>query len=76
MLDIDDMYPSVKLSMINKTIRYFRKKLNKIENQKIETGLEFLTFGMCNILIIFNGKYYKHGRKEDKENKGLAIRGY
>ena len=69
------MYPSIKLSTIKKSMRFFAIKLTAATNKTINLCLELIRFGIRSTLITFDREYYEYKRGK-KEEQGLAICGY
>ena len=70
-----NMYPSIKLSTIKKSVVLFTIKLTAASKKTVNICLDLIRFGMSSTLISFYSKYYEyHGSK--KEGQGLAIGGY
>jgi hypothetical protein len=82
-LDIVNMYPSTKLSLIKQAIRYYAKDLSTTNRNIIERCIEMIAFGMKTTLVRFQDKYYNYkgvvgndmGTATDDDN-GLAIGAY
>ena len=74
-VDAINMYPSIKLSIIKKSVRFFAIKLTATTKKIINLCLELIRFGMSSKLNSFDGEYndYNGGKKEEQ---GLAIGGY
>ena len=74
-VDAINIYPSIKLTTIKNTVRFFAITLTKATKVAINLCPELIRFGMSSNLICFNSEYYEyHGDK--KEEQGLAIGGY
>ena len=70
-----NMYPSIKIAIIRKSVRYFARKITKETKKTISLCLELIHFWMSSTLISFDGEYYEqHGG--EREEQGLAIGGY
>ena len=64
-VDSINMYPSIKLSKIKNSVRFFARKLTAATNKIINLCLDLIPFGMSYTLIYFDGKYYEyHGGKK------------
>ena len=70
-----NMYPSIKLATIKKTVRFFARTLTTATKKNINLCLELIRFGMSSTLICFDGEYYEYHGGE-KAEQGLAIGGY
>eukprot|EP00957_Ditylum_brightwellii_P211192 15365871-Ditylum_brightwellii.AAC.2 len=82
-LNIVNMYPSTRLSLIKKAICFFSQTLTKGEETRIEKCINMIAFGMQTMLIWFQDQYYNYkgvvGGDETKSNEddnGLAIGAY
>ena len=74
-VDAINMHPSIKMSTIKKSVRFFARTLTAATNKTINLFMELIRFGMSSTLISFDGKYYEyHGGKNGKQ--GLAIGRY
>jgi hypothetical protein len=75
--DAVDMYPSIKLDLINKAVKWYTRNLNREDQNKVKTCLELLKFGMNSTILAFKGQYYEYfGNNRDFNNKGLTIGGF
>ena len=54
-----NMYPSINLATIRKTVRYFARKLTRETKKIINLCLDIIHFGISSTLISFNGEYYE-----------------
>ena len=59
-VDATNMYPSVKLSTIKKSVRFFTRKLTAATKKTINLCLELIRFRMSSTLISFDGEYYEY----------------
>ena len=57
-IDVVNMYPSVRISLIKRAVKYFTKDLEREDKLKINDFLKMIEFGMNSTLITFQGKYY------------------
>ena len=74
-VDEINMYASIKLASIRKSVIHFARKLTTETKNTINLYLEIIHFGISSTLISFDNDYYEyHGR--EKEEQGLAIGGY
>lgn len=76
LLDAEDMYPSIKTSMIKRLIKFYWKGMSRIDKNKIKLGIEFIQFEMSKTLLTLDGKCWKCDREEYKKDKKLAIGGH
>ena len=61
-----NMYPSIKLSTIKKSVVLFTIKLTAASKKTVNICLDLIRFGMSSTLICFNGEYYEyHGSKRE-----------
>ena len=74
-VDAINMYPSMKLSTIKKSLRFFAIKHTTATKKTINLCLELIRFGMSSTLTSFDGDYYEYNSGK-KEEQGLAIGGY
>ena len=56
-VDAITMYPSIKLSTIKNSVRFFAIKLNAATKKTINLCLELICFVMSSTLIYFDGEY-------------------
>ena len=65
-VDAINMYPSIKLSTIKKSVRFFAIKLTATTKKTINLCLELIRFGMSSTLTSFGVYYYEYndGTKE------------
>ena len=75
-IEVVNMYPSVRLSLIKRAVKYFTLKCDPETKQSIKLCLKLIEFGMNSTLITFRGKYYEYSGAGDATDKGLAIGGY
>ena len=73
LLDIKDMYPCIKIGMIEKEVKYVSRGLPKYQKMIIETAIKLMKFRRRSMILIFDRKYYELGRMEDKDDKGMEI---
>ena len=59
-IDSVNMYPSIKLTTINRPMRYFTKILTTGTKKTIILSLEIILLGMSSTLISFDGEYYEY----------------
>eukprot|EP00957_Ditylum_brightwellii_P092278 7025784-Ditylum_brightwellii.AAC.1 len=79
-LDIVNMYPLTKLSLIKQAFWYYAQNLSKINRNVIEHCIEMIAFGMKTTLVQFQDKYYNYKgvvrndtEKGSKDDNGLVI---
>ena len=70
-----NMYPSIKLDAINKSVNLFSKRLTSSSKKTIHIFLELIHFGMSSTLIYFDGEYLEYHGGNNKET-WIAIKGY
>ena len=70
------MYPSIRISLIEKAIKFYSNHLPRKTQSKINECIIMIKFGMESCLITFDGKYYKYKGGDAESAKGLAIGGY
>eukprot|EP00957_Ditylum_brightwellii_P032814 2487569-Ditylum_brightwellii.AAC.1 len=80
-LDIDNMYPSIRVKLIQKAMDYCTSNLPISARKAAQKCMEIVKFGMKSMLIRFRDKYYKYNGVTGKDNVsdediGLAIGGY
>ena len=65
-VDAINMYPSIKLSTIKNSVRFFAIKLTATTKKNVNLCLELIRFGMSSTLTSFGGDYYEYndGKKE------------
>ena len=68
------MYPLIKISTIERNVRFFARKLTAENMKTIKLYLELIHSGMSSALITFDVKYYEYQGGE-KEEQRLAIGG-
>ena len=51
--DAEAMYPSIKLKLVIKAVKYFSKDLRKEEKKRIKDCLEMVKFGMTSTILSF-----------------------
>ena len=73
-VDAINMYPSIDLSTIKKSVIFFARNLTSATKKTINLCLELIHFGMSSTLISFDGEYYEYHSGEKKE-QGLEIGG-
>eukprot|EP00957_Ditylum_brightwellii_P089493 6814718-Ditylum_brightwellii.AAC.1 len=49
-LDIKNMYPSIRVKLIKKVLKFYSRSLSPEDKQKLELGMEMIQFGMKNML--------------------------
>lgn len=57
-LDIEDYFPSCKLSMVKKALKYFSRNLSIKDKARVMKAFEISKFGMRNTIFYYMGKYY------------------
>ena len=70
------MYLSIRISLIEKAIKFYSSHLPKETQSKINKCIKMIKFHMDSCLISFDGKYYKYKGGEAESDKGLVIGGY
>eukprot|EP00957_Ditylum_brightwellii_P180071 13717254-Ditylum_brightwellii.AAC.1 len=60
LLDIENMYPSVRLKLIQKALTYYSCNLSKDDKTTINECLDLIKFGMRSTLVQYHGKYYAY----------------
>eukprot|EP00957_Ditylum_brightwellii_P131705 10045314-Ditylum_brightwellii.AAC.1 len=82
-LDIVNMYPLTKLSLIKQAFCYYAKDLSTTNRNVIEQYIEMIAFGMKTALVQFQDKYYNYkgvvGNDTEEtidDDNGLAIGAY
>eukprot|EP00957_Ditylum_brightwellii_P084334 6413380-Ditylum_brightwellii.AAC.1 len=60
LLDIENMYPSVRLKAIQKALTHYSQNLSKDDKTTINECLGLIKFGMHNMLVQCHGKYYAY----------------
>ena len=75
-LDIENMYPSVRFSIIKKAVTHYTLNLPTEIKEKVRHCLNMIEFGMQSCLITFDSKYFEYRGDGDSTDKGLAIGGY
>jgi hypothetical protein len=50
-IDAQNFYPSVKFKLVKKAVKYFAKNLSTEDQNKIETCLEMIKFGMSSTML-------------------------
>ena len=69
-VDTINVFSSIKLSTIKKSVRYFSRKFTAATKKNTNLCLELIRFGMRSTIISFDGESYEyHGGK--KEEQGL-----
>eukprot|EP00957_Ditylum_brightwellii_P210426 15364951-Ditylum_brightwellii.AAC.1 len=59
-LNIENIYPSVRIQLICKTLTYYSRRLSKEDKTTINNCLDLIKFGMRNTLVQYHGKYYAY----------------
>eukprot|EP00957_Ditylum_brightwellii_P061613 4675455-Ditylum_brightwellii.AAC.1 len=59
-LDIENMYPSVRLQLIRKALTYYLRGLSEEDKTTINNCLNLIKFGMRNMLAQYHSKYYAY----------------
>eukprot|EP00957_Ditylum_brightwellii_P003468 262534-Ditylum_brightwellii.AAC.1 len=79
-LDVENMYPLMRLSLIKKAIRHYGRNLSREDKLTLESCLSMIAFGMQTTLTPFKDRYFNYkgaaGRDRNeinKDNNGLAI---
>jgi hypothetical protein len=75
-IDAEAYYPSIKLKLVRKAVKFYSEGLNTKEKDTINHCLDMIKFGMCNTLITFEDQYYEYDGGKDPEEKGLTIGGF
>eukprot|EP00957_Ditylum_brightwellii_P167587 12758063-Ditylum_brightwellii.AAC.1 len=80
-LDIVNMYPSVRVKLIQKALKFYAKNLPDAAKETIDLCMDIVQFGMKSTLIQFRGKYYIYkgaakGKDLSDEDVALAIGAY
>ena len=57
-------------------MEYYSKDLDEHDSATVGACLELVKFGMCNQLLVFDGKYYMYDGDKEIEDRGLTIGGY
>eukprot|EP00957_Ditylum_brightwellii_P035657 2703420-Ditylum_brightwellii.AAC.1 len=78
LLDIVNMYPSVRVKLIWKALNYYARDLPATARETIDLCMDIVQFGMKSTLIQFRGKYYVYkgtakGKEFSNEDVVLAI---
>eukprot|EP00957_Ditylum_brightwellii_P034829 2639349-Ditylum_brightwellii.AAC.1 len=81
LLDIENIYPSVRLKLTQKALTYYSCDLSKEDKTAINNCLDLIKFGMRNMLVQYHGKYYAYkgtakGQVMGDEDIALAIGAY
>eukprot|EP00957_Ditylum_brightwellii_P183494 13977360-Ditylum_brightwellii.AAC.1 len=65
LLDIENMYPLVRLALIQNALTYYSQGLSKEDKTTINNYLDLIKFGVRNTLVQYHGKYdaYKGAAK-------------
>eukprot|EP00957_Ditylum_brightwellii_P184611 14059740-Ditylum_brightwellii.AAC.1 len=79
-LDVKNIYLSMCLSLIKKTICHFGRHLSREDKSTLESCLLMIAFGMQTTLTRFKDRYFNYrgsaggdGYEIDKDDNGLAI---
>eukprot|EP00957_Ditylum_brightwellii_P199055 15173218-Ditylum_brightwellii.AAC.2 len=80
-LDIDNMYPSVRVKLIKKALKYYSRNLPVDAKKQIKLGLKMVQLGMKNRLVNFGDKFYTckgaaKGKNLIADDITIAIGGY
>eukprot|EP00957_Ditylum_brightwellii_P125344 9553436-Ditylum_brightwellii.AAC.1 len=67
-LDIDNMYLSIRVKIIQKALDYYTSKLPISARKAVQKCMEIVKFGMKSTLIRFRDKYYKYNGAAGKDN--------
>ena len=59
-VDAINMYPSIKISKIRKSVRLFARKLTAETKKTTKPFLEIIRFGMSSTLISIDREYYEY----------------
>ena len=70
------MYPSIKLKLVIKAVRYFSGGVSREEEKRIENCFDMIKFGMSSTVLNFKERYYEYDGKVDAMKKGLKIGGF
>eukprot|EP00957_Ditylum_brightwellii_P046301 3513567-Ditylum_brightwellii.AAC.1 len=60
LLNIENMYPMVRLQLIQKALTYYSRSLSKDDKTTINKCLDLIKFGMQNTLVQYQSKYYAY----------------
>ena len=60
LVDALNMYPSIKLSTIKKSVIFFARKMTAATNKTINLCLELVYFVMSSTLISFDSEHYEY----------------
>ena len=72
----ENIYPSIKYTLVEKTVDYFAATLSIDESTKIKKYLELIKFATSSNILTFRGKYYKYNRAVKIHKRGLTIEGF
>ena len=75
-IDAEAYYPSVRLKLVRKAVKYFSASLDEESQKRIDDCLDMIKFSMCSTVLTFRDKYYEYDGDMDPEEKGLTIGGY
>eukprot|EP00957_Ditylum_brightwellii_P164130 12496850-Ditylum_brightwellii.AAC.1 len=67
-LDINDMYPLIRVKLIQKSPNYYTSKLPICARKAVQECMEIVKLGMKSTLICFRDKYYKYNGAAGKDN--------
>eukprot|EP00957_Ditylum_brightwellii_P102471 7810848-Ditylum_brightwellii.AAC.1 len=59
-LNIDNMYPSIRVKLIQKVLDYSTSKLLISARKAVQECMEIVKFGMKSMLMRLGDKYYKY----------------
>eukprot|EP00957_Ditylum_brightwellii_P073841 5610670-Ditylum_brightwellii.AAC.1 len=80
-LDIVNMYPSIRVKLIQKALSHYARDLPEKAKETINMCMDIVQSGMKSTLIRFKGKYYVYkgatkGKELSDEDVTLAIGAY
>ena len=75
-VDIENMYPSIRFSLIRKAVDYFSSKCSEEELGTIETCMDIVHFGMSNNYISFLDEFFVYKGAGGGNDVALAISGH
>eukprot|EP00957_Ditylum_brightwellii_P195404 14888176-Ditylum_brightwellii.AAC.1 len=81
LLDIVNMYPSIRVKLILKALNYYARDLPATARETIDLCMDIVQFEMKSTLIQFRGRYYVYkgvakGKELSNEDVALAIGAY
>mmetsp|Transcript_59900 Transcript_59900/g.71327 ORF Transcript_59900/g.71327 Transcript_59900/m.71327 type:complete len:290 (-) Transcript_59900:549-1418(-) len=75
-IDVINMYPSIKFSLIKKSVNFFLRNFPVKGRGTLNTCLKLIEFGMSSMLLSFHNKYYQYHCGDKDGERGLAIGGF